>query len=193
MKTFIRWQGNKSKHINKFIQYIPDFDGTYIEPFVGSGALFLRLQPQKWIINDLNKDLVNVWNTVMKEPVTIERRFKKFGNFFTKMDKKTQTDYCRKITHSISDMKYTSKRATTFLLMKYCAFSDIVKNNKFYFSGLDIYIYKKNCYSFLNKLFFENIHNISKFLNSGKIYNKSYEEILKKAKKGDFVFLDRAI
>ena len=68
MKTFIKWQGNKSKHINKFIDYIPDFTGTYIEPFLGSGALFLHLEPEKWIINDLNKDLINVWNSVKNNP-----------------------------------------------------------------------------------------------------------------------------
>ena len=34
MKTFIKWQGNKSKHLNKFIQYVPDEYNTYIEPFI---------------------------------------------------------------------------------------------------------------------------------------------------------------
>ena len=38
----------------------------------------------------------------------------------------------------------------------------------------------------------ENIKEVSDFLNetNGKIYNRSYEEILKKTKEGDFVFLD---
>ena len=59
MKTFIKWSGNKSKHINKFKEYIPKEFNTYIEPFIGSGALLLHLEPKKWIINDLNKDLIN--------------------------------------------------------------------------------------------------------------------------------------
>ena len=67
MKTFIRWQGNKSSHINKFIKYIPQYTGTYIEPFVGSGALLLYLQPNKWIINDINKDLVSIWKYLLKQ------------------------------------------------------------------------------------------------------------------------------
>ena len=79
MKTFIKWQGNKSRHINKFKQFIPEFSGTYIEPFLGSGALFLYLKPEKWIINDLNNDLINIWVHVQKNPEDIIKRFKKFG------------------------------------------------------------------------------------------------------------------
>jgi len=56
MKTFIRWQGNKSKHINKFIEYIPEFTGTYIEPFVGSGALLLKLQADTKQIKEIFKE-----------------------------------------------------------------------------------------------------------------------------------------
>ena len=46
---YINWPGNKSKHINKFEKYIPEeiFDekwsGTYIEPFVGGGAMLIKL------------------------------------------------------------------------------------------------------------------------------------------------------
>ena len=49
MKTFIRWPGNKSKHVNKILPFIPNTFNTYIEPFVGSGALFLKLEPKTWI------------------------------------------------------------------------------------------------------------------------------------------------
>ena len=58
LKTFVKWSGNKSKHLKYILPHIPKFE-RYIEPFVGSGALFLKLQPDKWIINDLNKDLIN--------------------------------------------------------------------------------------------------------------------------------------
>lgn len=64
MKTFLKWSGNKTQHLNKIIQYVPKEFGTYIEPFVGSGAMFLKLQPKKWIINDINKDLINVWKNI---------------------------------------------------------------------------------------------------------------------------------
>ena len=193
MKTFIKWQGNKSKHINKFIQYIPEFTGTYIEPFVGSGSLLLRLEPEKWIINDINKDLINIWNSIKYDSNKIIKEYKKFGKKFIKMDKISKKDYCRKITYTIEDMIYDYKRATKYLLMSSCAYMGriIVKNN-FYFKGVELNILINNRCFFLEDNSLKNIEKIAEYLNdtNGKIYNTSYEEILKKTKKNDFVFLD---
>jgi DNA adenine methylase len=76
--------------------------------------------------------------------------------------------------------------------MTYCCYSSsIIKNNKFLFDGLDYNIYIRDSYPFLEEKYYSNLLEISHFLNKkGKIYNKSYEKILDKAKKGDFVFLD---
>ena len=193
MKTFIKWQGNKSKHINKFIQYIPNFTGTYIEPFLGSGALLLKLQPKKWIVNDINKDLINIWKYVKTNPQGIIDIFTEFGIHFKPLSKENKVKYCREITYKIELIPYDIKRASTYLLMKYCSFTgDIIYNNKFYFKGLDMNIYVHKRYFFLESNCLDNINQVSQFLNtkSGKIFNKSYEEILDKAKEGDFVFLD---
>ncbi len=193
MKTFIKWQGNKSKHINKFIEYIPDFSGTYIEPFVGSGALLLKLQPKKWIINDLNKDLINIWNQVKNNPDQIIKIFKEFGKYFKPLSKTDKVKYCKEITCKIDQMPYDIKRASVYLLMKFCSYmGNIIYNNKYLFQGLDMHIYLENKYFFLQQNNYDNILEVSEFLNNskGKIFNKSYEIILDKAKSGDFVFLD---
>lgn len=46
MKTFINWQGNKTRYLKHILPLIPDNYNTYIEPFVGSGALLLKLEPK---------------------------------------------------------------------------------------------------------------------------------------------------
>ena len=192
MRTFVRWMGNKSKHLNKFIQYVPDEYNTYIEPFVGSGALFLKLEPDKWIINDLNKDLINIWKCVKKDPDEIISNFKDFGKKFKRMSNDRMVENCKEITNKLNDMSYNIDRASTYMLMKYCSYmGNIIHNNKFYFNGLDANIYNNN-YTFLKETNYENIRNVSDFLNNtkGKIYNKDYKDILEKAKDGDFVFLD---
>lgn len=193
MKTFIKWQGNKSKHINKFIDYIPEFTGTYIEPFLGSGALLLKLQPTKWIINDLNKDLINIWKCVKNNPQGIIDNFKLFAIHFIPMPKNEKVIYCREITSKIESMPYDLERATTYLLMKFCEYTgNIMVNNKFKFKGLDMHIYINDDYPFLKQNNYDNIRKVSQFLNnkSAKIFNTDYEKILDKAKKDDFVFLD---
>ena len=110
MKTFIKWSGNKSKHINKFEKYLPNelyednWKGTYIEPFVGSGALLLYLEPENWIINDLNKDLINIWKNVKENPDIIIKEFKKFGERFIKLSKEEELNLCKEITIKIEKM-----------------------------------------------------------------------------------------
>jgi DNA adenine methylase len=193
MKTFIRWQGNKSKHINKFIQYIPHFTGTYIEPFLGSGALLLKLQPKKWIVNDINKDLINIWKYVKSDPQGIIDIFNEFGTHFKPLSKEDKVIYCKEITSKIESMPYDIKRASMYLLMKYCSYmGHILHKNIFRFPTLDMNIFLNNNYTFLKQNNYDNILQVNQFLNnkSGKIFNKSYEKILDKAKEGDFVFLD---
>ena len=193
LKTFIRWQGNKSKHLRHIIPHIPEEYNTYIEPFVGSGALLLKLEPEQWIINDLNKDLINCWKYIKSDPETIIAGFKKFGKKFKPMSKENKTLYCRELTSKINDMKYDINRAITYMLMKHCSYTgDIFHNNKFYFKGLNLSIYNLNYYIFMGKNCHDNILDISDYINDTKgiILNKDYKTILSKAKAGDFVFMD---
>ena len=193
LKTFIKWSGNKSRHLRHIISYIPDDYNTYYEPFIGSGALFLKLQPKKWVINDVNKDLINVWENVKNNPEIIIYLFEKFGKEFKPMSKQKKIEYCRNITETIDKMPYNIIRATIFMLMKFCVYmGNIVIKNKFYFMGLDLHISIQNRCFFLEKNNYNNLNKVAEYLNSsnGLILNKDYKEVLNKVKKDDFVFLD---
>lgn len=201
MKTFIRWQGNKSRYLKYIKENIPETvlddiesgEITYIEPFLGSGALFLNLEPEKWIINDLNKDNINIWKCIKKEHSKIITEFKKFGKMFKPKSRENKIKYCKEQVKKIESMEYDYKRASLFLLMKFCSYmGDILKNNKFMFNGLDLNIDSKEIYTFIKPEYYNLLEDVSEYLNesSGKIYNKDYTYILDKAKKGDFVFLD---
>ena len=77
-KPFIKWVGGKGQLIEQLEALLPiDFDQkediTYIEPFVGGGAmLFHMLQTHKNIkhavINDINPDLITCYKTVRDQP-----------------------------------------------------------------------------------------------------------------------------
>ncbi len=77
-KPFIKWVGGKSQLIEQLEALLPaDFDKkedvTYIEPFVGGGAmLFHMLQTHKNIkhavINDINPDLITCYKIVRDRP-----------------------------------------------------------------------------------------------------------------------------
>ena len=59
-KPFVKWAGGKRQIIDKLKQYVPDKFNTYYEPFIGGGALLFELSPKKAVINDCNKELMNV-------------------------------------------------------------------------------------------------------------------------------------
>ena len=77
-RPFIKWVGGKSQLIEQLEAQLPaDFDNweyvTYIEPFVGGGAmLFYMLQRypniNHAIINDINSDLATCYRTVRDTP-----------------------------------------------------------------------------------------------------------------------------
>ena len=76
-KPFLKWAGGKTQLINDIEKLLPNELGqskfTYIEPFVGSGAvLFWMLnnfpKMEKAVINDINEDLINTYKTIASNP-----------------------------------------------------------------------------------------------------------------------------
>lgn len=193
MKTFIKWSGNKSKHINKIKDFIPKEYNVYIEPFLGSGAMFLYLQPSNWIINDINKDLINIWKNVMHKYKEIIKIFQDFKKNIVGLNNTEKIAICKQLTSKIPELKYDVKRASIFLLMKYCAYmGHIFVNNVFVFHGLDGPLYNGKQEYFLSEKYSDNLTDIHKYMieTNGKILNTDYKNVLKKAKRDDFVFLD---
>jgi len=76
-KPFLKWAGGKTQLISDIERTLPTditrTNFTYIEPFVGSGAvLFWVLNSfphlKKAVINDINEDLINTYKTIASRP-----------------------------------------------------------------------------------------------------------------------------
>ena len=61
---FIKWVGGKTQLLPELRKRMPERIGTYVEPFVGGGALFFDIQPTDAILNDVNPCLVNLYVSV---------------------------------------------------------------------------------------------------------------------------------
>ena len=102
-KPFIKWVGGKGQLIEQLEPLLPaDFaereDVTYIEPFVGGGAmLFYMLQTypniKSAIINDINPDLTLCYQIVRDNPTELVKSLNKiqseYYNIKTEEDRKT--------------------------------------------------------------------------------------------------------
>ena len=83
-KPFIKWVGGKSQLIEQLEFRLPnDFtswkDVTYIEPFVGGGAMLFHMLQHfpcitKAVINDINPDLITCYRTVRDNPQRLDRK-----------------------------------------------------------------------------------------------------------------------
>jgi len=60
-RPFLKWAGGKGRLIPQYSQYFPKGFSTYYEPFLGGGAIFFHLSPQRSMLMDINPELVNVY------------------------------------------------------------------------------------------------------------------------------------
>ena len=68
LKPFIKWAGGKQQLLPIIKNKLPKSYNRYIEPFLGSGALLLYLEPTVAIINDMNEALINLYTQVRDNP-----------------------------------------------------------------------------------------------------------------------------
>ena len=64
--------------VSRYRGLFPEVFGRYVEPFLGSGALFFALKPSKAILSDLNADLIQTFSVIKenwKPVVTILERY----------------------------------------------------------------------------------------------------------------------
>jgi DNA adenine methylase len=61
---FLKWVGGKTQLLPDLLSYVPAGFDTYIEPFVGGGALFFALRPAKAVLADSNPELINCYTVV---------------------------------------------------------------------------------------------------------------------------------
>jgi hypothetical protein len=64
LKPIVKWSGGKKDELKHIIPYLPDQYTTYLEPFIGGGAVYFHINPEKAVINDVHKELVDLYQSV---------------------------------------------------------------------------------------------------------------------------------
>lgn len=186
-KPFVKWAGGKRQIIDKLKEYIPEEFGTYYEPFVGGGALLFELSPKNAVINDSNKELMNVFSCIKDED-----KFIKMCNELNRYE----TVHCEDFYYEIRNLDRDKKKFTR--LVDYKRAARTIYLNKACFNGL----YRVNSRGEFNVPFGkkikvntyegQNLGIIHAYLNFSniKMLSTDFEEAVKDAKKGDFIYFD---
>lgn len=67
----LKWIGNKQRFAHEIISFFPKTFGTYHEPFLGSAAVLGVLSPRKAEASDCFAPLIEIWQTLRKNPETV--------------------------------------------------------------------------------------------------------------------------
>ncbi len=75
-RPFLKWAGGKRRVVTHIEQHLSPSFSNYFEPFAGGGAAFFALRTRigkgcKAYLSDINKDLIDTWKTLKREPEKI--------------------------------------------------------------------------------------------------------------------------
>lgn len=74
---FLKWPGGKRWALQTVVPIIRRYlTGRYVEPFLGGGAIFFALAPEKALLSDLNPELMNVYQMTKRHPRALINRLK---------------------------------------------------------------------------------------------------------------------
>ena len=67
-RPFLKWAGGKRQLLSSIRASLPKHIGRYFEPFVGGGAVFFSLQPERASLADINDELILAYEVVRDNP-----------------------------------------------------------------------------------------------------------------------------
>jgi DNA adenine methylase len=176
LKPLVKWSGGKGDEIKYFEQYIPTDYDTYLEPFVGGGSVFFHLAPQRAVITDVHKDLIDLYNAIKEGHA---------GDIFQFMEthpNEEATYYQIRNEMKIHDKLDNAKR---FYYQRKTCFRGMLRYNSSGKFNIPFGKYKKINYTELTN------NNYSALLQRTEVLNRGFEYIFENYNDArNFMFLD---
>lgn len=180
---FVKWVGGKRQLLRQFRElglYPPEgFDpveNTYFEPFVGGGAVFFDLLPKKAVLSDMNKELVTTYKVIRDDVEALIQSLEK--HTYSK-------SHFLKVRALNPEQLSDAAVAARFIYLNRTCFNGLYRvNSKGQFNvPFGAYKNPRICDA-------TNLRRVSLALKHVTIRHEDYSHVLKRAKKGDFVYFD---
>lgn len=179
----VKWVGGKRQLLDEITPLLPKRITSYCEPFLGGGAVLFSSQPTRAIVNDLNQDLITVYEVIRDDVESLLESLKKHENTAEYFYAIRDMDRDKEVYQAMSKVERASR---------------LIYLNKTCFNGL----FRVNSSGEFNSPFGHyknpNIVNepilraVSKYFGASNItfYSEDFAETLKRVRKGGFVYLD---
>jgi DNA adenine methylase len=171
-----RWAGSKRKVLPILAKYWNPHFSRYIEPFVGSAALFFRLQPQSAVLGDINLGLIEAYEVIRQRPDDVFAAVSKIP--------RSKHEYYRIRAQNVRQMGDFGRAVRFVYLNRYC-FNGIFRTN---LKGEFNVPYAHTKPGVIPPI--ENFRQSAQLLERAKLRCTDFGEILSSVRCGDFVYLD---
>ncbi|MDD2556215.1 MAG: DNA adenine methylase [Syntrophaceticus sp.] len=179
----VKWVGGKRQIIDEIMKYVPTNFSTYYEPFLGGGAVLFELQPKKAVVNDINAELMNIYVVIKKNVEELIDDLKQYKN---------EKEYFYRIRKRDRDKEQYNKltpvqRASRIIYLNKTCYNGLFRVNKNGEFNAPFGNYKNP--NIVNET---TLRAVSAYFNKAKIrfVCQDFQEALKNARKGAFVYLD---
>lgn len=190
MKPFVKWAGGKTQLIDEIEKRMPETYNNYIESFIGGGALYFYIMPERAIINDKNRQLINCYIQIRDNKEKLIAELEKLEDAFNLLETAEDKaaffyDIREKFNNNMFNEQLTYIEASYFIFLNKSCFNGLYRTNLRGLYNAPFGKKKKvNCFDV------ENINAIADQLQKASIYNKDFEEACEEAQAGDFIFFD---
>lgn len=176
----VKWVGGKRQLMFELLENMPKSYNRYFEPFVGGGALFFELQPEKGYISDLNEELINLYCVVrdnVDELIVDLKRHKISKEYFLKIRNIDRT-YQYKTLSNV-------EKASRFIYLNRTCFNGLYRVNSLGQFNVPFGSYKNP-----RIIDADNLINCSELLKNTIINCADFSTILNYIHEDDFVYFD---
>jgi DNA adenine methylase len=123
-KPFLKWAGNKYRCLETIIATLPPGE-RLIEPFTGSGAIFVNSNYQSYVLAEQNQDLISLFQMVQKEGLA-------FINYceglFSKETNQSERYY--QFRDEFNQSEFSRHRAALFLYLNRHGYNGLCRYNQ---------------------------------------------------------------
>jgi DNA adenine methylase len=179
----LKWVGGKRQLLDSLIPLLPKKIVTYCEPFVGGGALLFQLQPTIAFINDINAELIGVYEVIRSDVEALIVALQNFTNEINAFYAVRDWDRDKEKYAALSNIE---KAARILYLNKTCYNGLFRVNNAGEFNS------PFGNYRNPNIVNAPTLRAVSKYLNTAtvRLTSLDYAKALATLPKGTFVYLD---
>lgn len=183
IRPVVKWVGGKRQILDQITNFVPKTFVTYYEPFLGGGAVLLTLQPQKAVVGDLNKELINVYQVIKENVTELISELKLHKNTAEYFYSLREID---RVPKALAKLNPIQRAARVIYLNKTC-YNGLYRVNRAGEFNTPFGNYKRP--NIVNET---TLRAVSHYFNKADItfLATDFEQILKKPQSGDFVYLD---